>query len=88
MVKIRSEAENAAGNAKLLNVFFSEGYKAIWINVRMISQLMTAKICCSTASAILSSEFSVHGIFDTWNYPIAKIIDRDNATSKGDQVFD
>ena len=88
MVKIRSEAENAAGNAKLPNVFFSEGYREIWISVRMISQLMTAKICCSTASGILSSEFCVHGIFDAWNHPVAKVIDRDNATGKGDQVFD
>jgi len=29
MVKIRSEAENAAGNAKLPNVFFSDGYREI-----------------------------------------------------------
>ncbi len=88
MLKIRSEAENAAGNAKLPNVFFSDGYKEICISVMTTSQLMTAKICCSTASGILSAEFCVHGIFDTWNDPVPKVIDRDNTTGKGDQVFD
>ena len=88
MVKIRSEAENAAGNAKLPNVFFRDGYKEIWISVITISQLMTAKSCCSTASCILSAEFCVHGIVDTWNDAVPKVIDRDNATNKSDQVFD
>jgi hypothetical protein len=57
MVNTRSDAENETGNAKLLNVFFSDGYKEIWSRVRIMSQLITEKICCSMVRTISPSPF-------------------------------
>ena len=58
-VKRSSDAGNATGNAKFLKVFFREGYMEICRNVSVISQLSTAKICCSggIVSLIPSRDF-------------------------------
>ena len=87
-VNVRSEAGKATGNAKLPNVFFSDGYNESCSSVMTTSQLMTEKICCSTVRLFSSTQFCVHRGFDTRDHPVAEEIDRNYSPGKGNEVLD
>ena len=52
------------------------------------SQLMTKRTCCSADRRIPPAKFAVECSLYARDYPVAEIIDRDNATGEGDKVFD